>query len=188
MEIHDYEKLWFGLSLLLIVAFIGTVTYGAVGAGVEMVSDDGGTVEPEFGAVYQHEKIAQQQQAGPRAIHVEGNEYEVGIVAQRFAFIPGSGDPIEVPEDSEVTFYITSPDVIHGFSIVGTNVNTMVIPGQMSEITVEFDELAGNESKEYGIVCHEYCGSTEQGGHEDMAGAIRVVPDEQWNQSQEGDA
>ena len=36
MHIHNYEKLWLGLGLLLIVGFIATITYGAVGAGVTM--------------------------------------------------------------------------------------------------------------------------------------------------------
>jgi len=178
MEIHRYEKLWFGLSLLLIVGFIGTITYGAVGAGVQMVSDTGGTVDPSYSTINENEKFAQQE--GNRAIHVEGNEYEVAVIAQRFSFSPGTGDPITVPEDSRVTFYVTSPDVIHGFSLVGTNLNTMVIPGQIAEVTVEFDELDGDEPKEYGIICHEFCGA----GHEEMAGQLQVVPEEQW----EGDA
>ena len=182
MEIHRYEKFWFGLSLLLIVGFIGTITYGAVGAGVKMVSDDGGTVEPSFSAISENEKFAQQE--GNRAIPVQGEEdqYEVAVIAQRFAFLPGTGDPIEVPENSEVTFYVTSPDVIHGFSIVGTNANTMVIPGQMAEITVEFGEVDGEQPKEYGLVCHEFCGA----GHENMAGQVHVLPEEQWENG--GDA
>jgi len=76
-----------------------------------------------------------------------------------------------VPEDSTVTFYITSVDVVHDFQIVGTNVNTMIVPGKVSEITVEFDEPA-----EYGILCSEYCGSE----HHDMGGNLSVVPEEQW--------
>lgn len=174
MEIHKYEKVWFGLSLLLIVAFIGTITYGAVGAGVSMVSDDGGTVEPDN--VTSHEKFEKYQNS--TATRVGDGEYAVAVQALQFAFLPGSGDPIRVPEDSEVTFYISSTDVTHGFSIVGTNVNTMVIPGQMSEITVEFGEY--DETTEMGIICHEFCGP----GHENMAGTIEVVPEEQWGGDQ----
>jgi cytochrome c oxidase subunit 2 len=172
MEIHRYEKLWFGLSLLLIVAFIGTITYGAVGVGVQMVSDDGGTVDPDN--IGEHEKFQDWPQ--PRAQHVEGDQYEVAIQAIRFNFLPGGTQPIEVPENSEVTFYITSPDVTHGFNIVGTNVNTMVIPGQMAEITVEFGEY--DEREEMGILCNEFCGA----GHEEMAGEIHVLPEEEWEQ------
>jgi cytochrome c oxidase subunit 2 len=74
-------------------------------------------------------------------------------------------DPIELPAGSEVTFYITSRDVVHGFEVAGTNINAMVIPGEVSKITAEFDEPG-----EHGIVCHEYCGS----GHHDMAGKLIV--------------
>lgn len=174
MEIHGYEKLWFGLSLLLIVAFIGTITYGAVGVGVQMVSDDGGTVDPD--AISENEKFEQYQDS--RATHVEGDEYAVAVQALQFNFLPGGTEPIEVRENSEVTFYITSSDVTHGFNIVGTNVNTMVIPGQMAEITVEFDEY--DEREEMGILCNEFCGP----GHENMAGEIHVLPEEEW---EEGD-
>lgn len=175
MEIHRYEKFWFGLSLLLIVAFIGTITYGAVGAGVSMVNDDGGTVEPEN--LTDHEKFQQYQNAN--ATRVGDGEYAVAVQAIQFAFIPGSGQPIRVPEDSEVTFYISSSDVTHGFNIVGTNVNTMAIAGQMGKMTVEFGEY--DEPETFGIVCHEFCGAP---GHENMAGQIKVVPDDQWEGDQ----
>jgi cytochrome c oxidase subunit 2 len=167
MEIHRYEKLWFSLSLLLIVGFIGTITFGAVSAGVEMISDDGGTVDPDN--VAEHPDFENWPES--QATHVEDNEYEIAVQALQFAFVPGSSNPIEVPANSEVTFHITSVDVTHGFSLVGTNVNTMVIPGQMSEITVEFDEPG-----EYGLICHEFCGP----GHEEMAGEILVVPEDEW--------
>ena len=174
MEIHRYEKLWFGAALLLIVGFIATISYGAVGAGVEMVNDDGGTVDPAN--MTEHEKFDDWPQN--RATHVEGDQYEVAVQARQFAFLPGTDEPIEVPAGSEVTFHISSPDVIHGFSLVGTNVNTMVIPGQMSEVTVEFPDV--EERKEYGLLCHEFCGA----GHEEMAGQVVVVPEDEW----EGDA
>ncbi len=51
MEIHAYEKLWLALALVLIVGFIGTITYGAAGAGIEMIDDEGGTVDPADGTL-----------------------------------------------------------------------------------------------------------------------------------------
>ena len=169
MEIHKYEKLWFGLSLLLIVAFIGTITYGAVGVGVQMVSDDGGTVDPDN--IGEHEKFEDWPQQ--RAQHVEGDQYEVAVQAVRFNFLPGGTGPIKVPENSEVTFYITSPDVTHGFNIVGTNVNTMVIPGQVTKVTVEFEDPGT-----YNIVCAEYCGSA----HHLMEGTVEVLPQSEFEE------
>jgi cytochrome c oxidase subunit 2 len=161
MNIHTYEKLWLVVALVLIVGFIGTVTYGAVGAGIEMVDNEGGTIDAT--AVGEDDRFSE-----PRVERVGENEYEAYVVSQQFIFRPS---PIEVPANSRVTFYITSIDVIHGFEVVGTNVNTMVIPGQVAEITVEFDEPA-----EYGIVCNEYCGE----GHHDMEGELVVVPEDEY--------
>jgi len=42
-----------------------------------------------------------------------------------------------------------SVDVIHGFQIVGTNANTMVVPGYVSQFTTVFDEPG-----DYLIVCN----------------------------------
>jgi cytochrome c oxidase subunit 2 len=162
MHIHTYEKLWLGLSLLLIVGFITTITYGAVGAGVEMIDDSGETVDPN--ALADHPEFGDPgvEQVGP-------DEYDVHVVARQFVFQP---DPIVVPANSTVTFYVTSADVTHGFEVVGTNANAMVIPGEVAELTVEV-----NEPKEYGIVCHEYCGS----GHHNMEGLLKVVPEDQYD-------
>ena len=38
-----------------------------------------------------------------------------------------------VPTDAPITFRATSADVVHGFLIEGTNVNTMLVPGYVSE-------------------------------------------------------
>jgi len=164
VEIHRYEKLWTAASLVIIVGFIATITYGTVVVGVAMVDDSGGTIDadslndhPEFG------------DPGVEATTTEDGEpaADAYVVARQYLFQPGTAEPITVPADTPVTFHVTSGDVTHGFSVVGTNVNTMVIPGQVAEITVEFSETG-----EYGLVCHEYCGA----GHHDMAGSIEVVP------------
>lgn len=161
MEVHKYERAWLVASILAIVVFIATVAYGSLGAGVSMVDDSGGTIKPD-------EISDDERFEDPRVERVGDGEYEAYVLAVQFTFIPGE---IEVPEDSEVTFYATSNDVVHGFQLVGTNVNTMVIPGQISEITVEFDEPG-----EHGVICNEYCG----GGHHDMESIVRVVPEDEW--------
>jgi cytochrome c oxidase subunit 2 len=163
MEVHRFEKAWAVVSVVLIVAFIGTVTYGTLGAGVEMVDDSGGTVDAG--------DLENTEFAEPGVRQVGEDEYEAYVVARQFLFQPGTSEPIRVPADSTVTFYVTSADVVHGFQLVGTNVNTMVIPGQVAEVTVEFDE-----PRTYGVVCHEYCGAA----HHDMAGQVVVVPPEEY--------
>jgi cytochrome c oxidase subunit 2 len=168
MEVHRYERLWIAASLLIVVAWIGTVTWGAVGPpGIQMIDDAGGTVDAgavadgEYGDAFRE----------PGVYDVGDDQYAVYIVARQFQFEPGSSTAITVPAGSRVTFYVTSPDVIHGFGVVGTNVNAMVIPGQVTKMTVEFEEPAT-----HGIVCNEYCGA----GHHTMAGTIEVVPEAQY--------
>lgn len=90
------------------------------------------------------------------------NRYEAVLVAQTFAFTPRE---IHVPAGSKVTFILTSKDVIHGFKVQDTPINVMVIPGQISRVTAQFDRPG-----EYLFVCHEYCG----GGHHVMAGKVIV--------------
>ncbi|WP_423995647.1 cytochrome c oxidase subunit II [Halorubrum trapanicum] len=156
MHIHAYEKLWLALSIVLILALIGTVTYGAVGPGVAMVADSQSTIDA--GGIDEDERFSE-----PRVEQVGENEYEAYVVAYQFGFEP---TPIVVPANSTVTLQVTSRDVIHGFEVVGTGANTMVVPGEVSEITVETDEPT-----EYGIVCNEYCGA----GHHVMEGKLHVV-------------
>jgi len=168
MQVHNFEKIWLGAALLLIVGFIATIAYGTVGAGVQMVDDSGGEIDPA---------AVQNGNTGtgfddPGVVKQNDSHYVVYVVAQQFQFSPGTGDnPIRVPADTRVTFRVTSADVVHGFSIVETNINTMVIPGQVSEVTARFDE-----SGTYGLVCHEYCGAA----HHEMGGSIEVVPQDEY--------
>lgn len=161
MNIHTYEKFWLAASMVLIVGFILTITYGAVGLGIAMVDDSSPTVDPDN--LDEHPGFSD-----PGVEQVGENAYDVHVIAVQFAFFPGE---IEVPAGSTVTFHLTSEDVIHSFSVVGTNANTMIIPGEVASLTVEVDEPG-----EYGIVCSEYCGS----GHHDMEGKLVVVPEEEF--------
>jgi len=176
MEIHRYEKAWFVAGMVLIVGFIATVVYGAVGPGIAMVDDSGGTVGANPIANGNYDAVEDFREPG--VYRTGENSFDIYIVAQRFAFVPGTSEPIRVPAGSEVTFYVASADVTHGFNLAGTNVNVMVVPGQVSEMTARFDETGT-----YGIICHEYCG----GGHHDMAGTLEVVPQSQYDHDATGD-
>jgi cytochrome c oxidase subunit 2 len=167
MEIHRFEAIWTAVSLLLIVGWIATVTYGAVGPpAIQMVDAEGGTVaDPSDPTASPNFRAPGVYETGP-------NEYAVYVLVQQFLFEPGTSQPIRVPAGSEVTFYLTTPDVIHGFEVAGTNVNAMVIPGQVTKITVEFER-----AREYGIVCNEYCGA----GHHAMEGRLVVVPADEFD-------
>ncbi len=161
MNVHDYEKLWIGLSMVLIVLFIGSITYGSVVAGVVMIDDAADPVDPD--ALGDHPDFGD-----PGVTQTGEDTYEVHVVAFHPGFNP---DVIEVPANSTVTFHVTSMDVIHSFSIVGTNANSMVIPGEVSSMTVEL-----GAPNRYGIVCNEYCGEF----HHLMEGELVVVPEDEF--------
>ncbi|MGM0605010.1 MAG: cytochrome c oxidase subunit II [Halobacteriota archaeon] len=162
MHVHNYEKIWLVLAIVLIAGLITTITYGATAMGVDMVSDDEEPIDSN--ALGDDPRFDD-----PRVEQVGENEYEAYVIARQFVFQP---DPIEVPAGSTVTFYLTSADVIHGFEVAGTNANVMVVPGEISKITVEIDEPG-----EYGIVCNEFCGPA---GHHEMEGKLIVVPEDEF--------
>lgn len=168
MDIHYFEQVWIVAAVLLILAFIGTVTYGAIGPGVRMVSNEGGIV-PEPGKPVESSSFKQ-----PGVYKTGPNSYDVYVIARQFVYRPRT---ITVPANSKVTFHLTSSDVIHGFHVVGTNVNTMAIPGRIGTFQVDFDR-----SESYGLICHEYCGV----GHHLMEGKVEVVPQSQFELTEDG--
>jgi len=90
------------------------------------------------------------------------------IVGLTFAWLPVE---LRVPAGAPVTFHLTSVDVTHGFQIVRTNGQSMIIPGYISQFTTRFTEPG-----EYLVACNEYCGL----GHHTMAGKLIVVPRGEW--------
>ena len=98
-----------------------------------------------------------------------GGQVTARIVATQFAFLPQC---VAVPQGRRVTLRFASPDVIHGIIVAGTNVNTMVVPGYVSEVATQFAE-AGDHL----MPCHEFCGL----GHGEMLARIRVLPPSQFN-------
>lgn len=89
-------------------------------------------------------------------------KYEAYILAQTWVFLPNE---VRIPAGSEITFYLTSKDVQHGFIVERTNINVMVLPGQVSQVRATF-----NEPGTYNFICHEYCGV----GHQTMYGRLIV--------------
>jgi cytochrome c oxidase subunit II len=94
----------------------------------------------------------------------------VRVIAEQYAFVP---DCARVPADTPVKFRLTSTDVIHGFLLPATNVNTMVVPGYIAEVRTSFSRPGV-----YNMPCHEFCGS----GHHGMWARVKVVPKEQFPQ------
>ena len=91
----------------------------------------------------------------------------VRLIALQYDFVPRC---LVVPAQVPVRFRLTSDDVIHGFLLPNTNINTMVVPGFVAEVRTRFSRTG-----DYLMPCHEYCGL----GHQAMWAQVRVVP---WDQ------
>ena len=119
----------------------------------------------------------------PRTLHLTGEFVEsnlgtaiepdgsatVRVIAEQYDFVP---DCVVVPAQTPVKFRLTSADVVHGFLLPGTNVNTMVVPGFVAEVRTSFAEPG-----DYMMPCHEYCGL----GHHAMWTRVTVLPKDRFN-------
>jgi cytochrome c oxidase subunit II len=101
------------------------------------------------------------------AIEPDGSA-TVRIIAEQYGFVPRC---VRVPAGMPVKFRLTSADVVHGFLLPDTNVNTMVVPGFVAEVRTSFAALG-----EYAMPCHEFCGL----GHQAMWAHVSVLPKEQF--------
>jgi cytochrome c oxidase subunit II len=113
----------------------------------------------------------------PTTLHLQGEFVEsnlgtavepdrsvtVRMIATQYDFVPQC---VDVPVGVPVKFRLTSADVVHGFLLPDTNVNTMVVPGFVAEVRTRF-----THESEYAMPCHEFCGL----GHHAMWAHVRVV-------------
>ncbi|MEM5420762.1 cytochrome C oxidase subunit II [Paraburkholderia sp. BR14263] len=113
----------------------------------------------------------------PQTLHVSGEFVEsnlgsavetdgsvtVRILAQQYSFTPQC---ILVPANTPITFRATSADVVHGFLVTDTNLNSMVEPGYISTFRTTFDKPS-----DHLMPCHEYCGT----GHQGMWAHVKVI-------------
>lgn len=98
----------------------------------------------------------------PKVTQIDDKTYQVYAVAQMWQFQPSK---IYIPLGSEVDFFLTSKDVVHGFNIADKNVNLMAVYGNINKTTVKFEKPGV-----YKITCHEYCGV----GHQNMQAEVIV--------------
>jgi len=113
----------------------------------------------------------------PQTLHISGEFVEsnlgsavetdgsvtVRILAQEYSFTPQC---ILVPANTPITFRATSSDVVHGFLVTDTNLNSMVEPGYISTFRTTFDKPS-----DHLMPCHEYCGT----GHQGMWAHVKVI-------------
>jgi cytochrome c oxidase subunit II len=115
--------------------------------------------------------------ADPRTLHLSGEFIESNLgsevqsdgsvilraIGQQYSFTPQC---MVVPAETPITLRATSADVVHGLLIEGTNINTMLMPGYVSELPIQFTAPA-----EHVMPCQEFCGV----GHQGMWAKVKVV-------------
>ncbi|MBI2817676.1 MAG: cytochrome c oxidase subunit II [Acidobacteria bacterium] len=151
---YYYELFWIIPSLLLPIGMLATLLFTSYGADVHLPGAEGRVDPAKLDSTPPFDN--------PGVVQVGPSRYEVRMVGEIWSFNPSE---IHLPAGSEVTFVATSRDVVHGLFIPRTNVNVMVLPGQIARATARFDKPGT-----YLFICHEYCGA----GHHTMAGQIIV--------------
>ena len=112
--------------------------------------------------------------ADPKTLHLSGEFIEsnlgsaleadgsvtVRAIGQQYSFTPQC---IVVPADTPITFRATSADVVHGFLIEGTNINTMLVPGYVSASADPLQDAGRARDAVPGILRHRASGHVGQG-------------------------
>jgi cytochrome c oxidase subunit II len=151
------EQRWAIVAVLVLVLLAGM----AAGAGIHYVAMPQArveTIDPRTAAI-----SGEFIESNLGSVAEPDGSVTVRALGQRYSFTPSC---IVVPANTPVTLRATSADVIHGILIEGTNVNTMLIPGYISSITMQFKEPG-----EHLMPCQEFCSV----GHEGMWGKVRVI-------------
>jgi len=155
MHLHRLEKIWLIFGIGMLVVFLSVIGVSAFAMGMEPPTGDHHTINPE--------RVTETAPFDKPGLEKTGDrEYTATMVAYAFGY---NQSEMEIPAGSTVHFQVTSTDVVHGFEIPGTNVNMMVVPGEVNHLTHKFDKPG-----KYLILCNEYCGI----GHEYMATTVIV--------------
>lgn len=158
MHVDPLEKIWIGVIILLTAVMLGSIFYTAFAGSVHPPSN----VEViDSTALHLTEEFAEDN-LGVRE-NPDGS-VTVTMVATRYGFHP---QHVEIPARTPVTFRFATPDVLHGLHIPTTNVDTMVVPGYVSEVNTELQSTGT-----FPMYCNEYCGV----GHHSMWSRVTIVP------------
>lgn len=153
--IATWERRWLAVAGLMSLVFVMLIAFSLATEGTHIARRSGRTTPEQLTS---HELFA-----NPGVRQLTNRKFQVTLVAQTFNFTPSE---ITLPVGSDVSFYLTSRDVLHGFQLQGTNINVELIPGEISTINYTFNKIGT-----YTTVCNEYCGIS----HQNMLGVVNIV-------------
>jgi cytochrome c oxidase subunit 2 len=151
------ERRWAILVLAIVVVLVGMVVYTGLHWAM-MPPSRVETIRPETLHV-SGEFIESNLGTAPET----DGSVTVRIVAQQYSFTPQC---LLIPANTPITFRATSSDVVHGFLITNTNINSMLEPGYIATFRTTF-----NQTGEHLMPCHEFCGV----GHQGMWAHVKVI-------------
>jgi cytochrome c oxidase subunit 2 len=160
MRTDRYASVFLWLAAAMLLMFAGATIISVNGLGVQMPA---ALEEVDPAHLDEIPGFAE-----PGLHEIDEGRYEVYMIASaedEWAFNPAE---FSIPVGSQVTFIVTSEDVLHSLKVSNTTINLMVVPGQIAEVTYTF-----NRTGDFEFYCNEYCGSL----HHQMAGVIHVVED-----------
>lgn len=156
MHVPRLERAWIAIGIATMAAFFVVLVTLAIAANLNPPSH-GTTIDPT--------RVSQTPPFDKPGLRQVGDHlYEAYYVGQIFLWNPHE---ISVPAGSTVRFFITSTDVVHGFTIPQADVNVEIMPGWVSEVEHRFKTPG-----DYLLVCNQYCGA----GHAGMYAHIKVTP------------
>ena len=153
------EKIFLVL-VLVSVAFMTVFAVGWVIWGSQNVPTRAEIVDQKAYAAQVNE-FTKRYQADDRKAWVPPGT-DAYMLAFRFGWTP----ELVLQEDTKYTIWISSADVLHGFSIVGQNLNLQIAPKHGFGATITPDAPGS-----YRIICNEYCGLD----HQKMTSFLTVV-------------
>ncbi|AWN24311.1 cytochrome C oxidase subunit II [Deinococcus irradiatisoli] len=155
--LERYEGVWLVLALIMVILLFGGVLASFVsGTYPSLTGESGHHITGVENGRLDPRNFAGTPFATPGVRRNADGTYEGFVVARAFQFEPAV---LKVPAGQPIVLHVTSADVLHGFFIEGTNINTTAIPGQVSSFTTTFQRPGLLH-----VICNEYCGA----GHHNM--------------------
>jgi cytochrome c oxidase subunit II len=151
------ERRWATLSIVIVGVLVGMAAFIGIHQAT-MPQDHVETADPKM--LHLSGEFIESNLGS--AVEADGS-VTVRAIGQQYSFTPQC---IVVPAETPITLRTTSADVVHGFLIEGTNINTMLVPGYISVLPVRFKAPG-----EHVMPCQEFCGI----GHQGMWGKVKVV-------------
>jgi cytochrome c oxidase subunit 2 len=150
MNVDFYERIWMWTAAVIVAVFMAFVGVSTFASGIHPPSHVE-TIDPT--KVFQDPRFSR---LGTPTELPDGT-IEIQLAALMFSFVPNE---VRIPAGRRIRFRMTSVDVTHGFMVSGTNVNTMLVPGYISQFTTTFSKAG-----DYLVVCHEFCGNGHHAMH-----------------------